>query len=216
MSQVRTFEETMKESLAEERGSCQERLDRRLARARLERGARSEARDAQLRTEIAGWLEAIITDLEHGRGEQQNPDQEVVIRKLMRRKSKRETKAIWSEIRAGVLRRTNSVEELCEAATATATIPAPASTALASTTLARARVRHNSEGNYAEVSAAAAAAGGLQCDEPGTDNNVYENVTFFQGAAKFGDKRKNAAIEMNSYHNCNADIHKFISHHSSR
>ena len=26
----------MKESLAEERGSCQERLDRRLARARLE------------------------------------------------------------------------------------------------------------------------------------------------------------------------------------
>ena len=202
----------MKESLAEERGSCQERLDRRLARARLERGARSEARDAQLRTEIAGWLEAIITDLEHGRGEQQNPDQEVVIRKLMRRKSKRETKAIWSEIRAGVLRRTNSVEELCEAATATTPAPAPASTAPA-----RARVRHNSEGNYAEVSAAAAAAaGGLQCDEPGTDNNVYENVTFFQGAAKFGDKRKNAAIEMNSYHNCNADIHKFISHHSSR
>ena len=204
----------MKESLAEERGSCQERLDRRLARARLERGARSEARDAQLRTEIAGWLEAIITDLEHGRGEQQNPDQEVVIRKLMRRKSKRETKAIWSEIRAGVLRRTNSVEELCEAATATANTPALASTAPAP---ARARVRHNSEGNYAEVSAAAAAAaGGLQCDEPGTDNNVYENVTFFQGAAKFGDKRKNAAIEMNSYHNCNADIHKFISHHSSR
>ena len=36
----------------------------------------------------------------------------------MRRKSKRETKAIWSEIRAGVLRRTNSVEELCEAAPA--------------------------------------------------------------------------------------------------
>ena len=68
----------------------------------------------------------------------------------------------------------------------------------------------------AEVSAAAAAGAGLQCDEPGTDNNVYENVTFFQGAAKFGDKRKNAAIEMNSYHNCNADIHKFISHHSSR
>ena len=197
----------MKESLAEERGSCQERLDRRLARARLERGARSEARDAQLRTEIAGWLEAIITDLEHGRGEQQNPDQEVVIRKLMRRKSKRETKAIWSEIRAGVLRRTNSVEELREAAPALAL----ASTAHAP---ARARVRHNSEGNYAEVSAAA--AGGLQCDEPGTDNNVYENVTFFQGAAKFGDKRKNAAIEMNSYHNCNADIHKFISHHSSR
>ena len=205
----------MKESLAEERGSCQERLDRRLARARLERGARSEARDAQLRTEIAGWLEAIITDLEHGQGEQQNTDQEVVIRKLMRRKSKRETKAIWSEIRAGVLRRTNSVEELCEAATATANTPALASTAPAPAP-ARARVRHNSEGNYAEVSAAAAAAGGLQCDEPGTDNNVYENVTFFQGAAKFGDKRKNAAIEMNSYHNCNADIHKFISHHSSR
>ena len=208
LSQVRTFEETMKESLAEERGSCQERLDRRLARARLETGARTEARDQQLRTEIAGWLEAIITDLEHGRGEQENPDQEVVIRKLMRRKSKRETKAIWSEIRAGVLRRTNSVEELCEA------VPAPAP-ALASTAPARARVRHNSEGNYAEVSAAAAGAG-LQCDEPGTDNNVYENVTFFQGAAKFGDKRKNAAIEMNSYHNCNADIHKFISHHSSR
>ena len=32
----------------------------------------------------------------------------------MRRKSKRETKAIWSEIRAGVLRRTNSVEDVSD------------------------------------------------------------------------------------------------------
>lgn len=139
----------------------------------------------------------------------------------MRRKSKRETKAIWSEIRNGVLRRSNSEEEIVindglDKKQVNSSHETSASRGQ------RGRVRHCSDGHYDDVNtsglcqATCPAATGAGDDETGTDN-VYENVTFFQGSAKFGDKRKNNAIEMNSsYHNYNSDIHKFISHHSSR
>ena len=139
----------------------------------------------------------------------------------MRRKSKRETKASWSEIRNGVLRRSNSEEEIVindglDKKQVNSSDETSASRGQ------RERVRHCSDGHYDDVNTSGLcqvtcpAATGAGDDETGTDN-VYENVTFFQGSAKFGDKRKNNAIEMNSsYHNYNSDIHKFISHHSSR
>ena len=57
MLQVKQFQETLKESIAEERSACQDRVDRRAIRDRLEWGARQEARDGQLRQEISGWLQ---------------------------------------------------------------------------------------------------------------------------------------------------------------
>ena len=141
----------------------------------------------------------------------------------MRRKSKRETKAIWSEIRNGVLRRSNSEEEIF---INDGGLDKKQVNLIHEASVGRGqagRVRHCSDGHYDDVNTSGlcqvtcpAPATGAEDDETGTDN-VYENVTFFQGSAKFGDKRKNNAIEMNSsYHNYNSDIHKFISHHSSR
>ena len=98
----------------------------------------------------------------------------MVIRKLMRRKSKRETKAIWSEIRNGVLRRTNSVEDLGEALETEITEIKPVKVG------AGPRLRHNSDGHYDDVKI------GMERVE----DNVYENVTFFQGSAKFGQTTK--------------------------
>ena len=162
--------------------------------------------------------QAIIDDLECSKPADKS-NQEALIRKLMRRKSKRETKAIWSEIRNGVLRRSNSEEEI---STNECGDKNQVSTSQETSVSRGQRVRHSSDGHYDDVNTSGLCqvtcpvATGAGDDETGTDN-VYENVTFFQGSAKFGDKRKNNAIEMNSsYHNYNSDIHKFISHHSSR
>ena len=160
-------------------------------RERVEASRSQQHRESHLRLEISGWLQvrhvlytpsqslviiqAIISDLEDGHEEgEQREKQEVVIRKLMRRKSKRETKAIWSEIRNGVLRRTNSVEDLGEAVETEITqiteVPS----------LKPQRVRHNSDGHYDDVKIASQKS----------EDNVYENVTFFQGSAKFGQTTK--------------------------
>ena len=105
---------------------------------------------------------------------EQRQKQEVVIRKLMRRKSKRETKAIWSEIRNGVLRRTNSVEDVSEELETGKTEVAAVQTKVSP------RVRHNSDGHYDDV----------KIINQKAEDNVYENVTFFQGSAKFGQTTK--------------------------
>ena len=120
-------------------------------------------------------VQAIISDLEDSQQEDRQT-QEVVIRKLMRRKSKRETAAIWSEIRNGALRRTNSVEDLSEMVEK-GTSAGPAAEVRPVT-----RVRHNSEGNYDDVR--------LGEQKTVTEDAVYENVTFFQGSAQFGKKTK--------------------------
>ena len=103
----------------------------------------------------------------------------------MRRKSKRETAAIWSEIRNGVLRRANSVEDVSQEGETRKT------DVLATERRPKTRVRHHSDGNYDDVSP-------LKTD--GQDNvrmlkttrsvedNVYENVSFFQGSAQFGQR----------------------------
>ena len=87
-------------------------------------------------------------------------------------------------------------------------------------------MRHNSEGgscsdvkNVKNKNTALTVVESHQ-EESGTDN-VYENVTFFQGYAKFGDIRKNpcknsAASQISKCDNFNSDIQKFISHHATR
>ena len=76
----------------------------------MEEEQRRGDREARMREEMAGWLGAVIKDMEGrlagGEGE--------VLRRLARRRSRRETRAIWSEIRHGALRRSNSVEDVEE------------------------------------------------------------------------------------------------------
>ena len=126
-------------------------------------------------------VQAIISDLEESQGEERQK-QDVVIRKLMRRKSKRETAAIWSEIRNGVLRRTNSVEDLSQGGEAGKTKDAPAATEQRP----KSRVRHHSDGNYDDVSLVATEAQA----KTGVEENVYENVSFFQGSAQFSQTER--------------------------
>ena len=66
--QVRQAEETIKESLAEERAACQERLERRAVRDRMEATSRHQHRDNQLKVEISGWLQVlhILSNLQAG------------------------------------------------------------------------------------------------------------------------------------------------------
>merc|ERR1719471_908599 len=145
----------------------------------MEATSRHQHRDNQLKVEISGWLQAIISDLEEGHEEvEERQKQEVVIRKLMRRKSKRETKAIWSEIRNGVLRRTNSVEDISDNIIDNDQDATEHNKVIQRQD--RPRVRHSSEGNYDDVTAATVV--NKPNDETGTDENVYENVTFFQGS----------------------------------
>ena len=226
----------MKECIADERSACQDRVDRQAFKDKVEWSQRQQVRDGALRHEISGWLEvimmerdieifhvvqplllqAIIADLEES-SQEKSDNQEVVIRKLMRRKSKRETKAIWSEIRNGVLRRTNSVEDISDNIIDNDQDIVATKHKVIQRQDQRPRVRHSSEGNYDDVTTAAAVAVNKKQndDETGTDN-VYENVTFFQGSAKFGDSGKKCLNGMNSSDNFNSDIHKFISHHASR
>ena len=221
----------MKECIADERSACQDRVDRQAFKDKVEWSHRQQVRDGALRHEISGWLEvimmqwrdieifhvvqplllqAIIADLEES--QEKSDNQEVVIRKLMRRKSKRETKAIWSEIRNGVLRRTNSVEDISDNIIDNDQDATEHNKVIQRQD--RPRVRHSSEGNYDDVTAATVV--NKPNDETGTDENVYENVTFFQGSAKFGDNSKKCINGMNTGDNFNSDIHKFISHHTSR
>ena len=174
-------------------------------------------------------LQAIIADLEEKDGSDspmEKSNQEVVIRKLMRRKSKRETKAIWSEIRNGVLRRTNSVEDISENMNQVqgAAGPGPSSQETrADQTKSEQKLfrrhRHNSEGNYDDVAASSITMPTVSADDDPVaagDNgdNVYENVTFFQGSAQLHSDKDSESLP-GHYDNFNADIHKFISHHSS-
>ena len=55
--EMRETEEMMKESLAEERTACQDRLERRAVRERLDWSHRQHSRDQTLQQEISGWLQ---------------------------------------------------------------------------------------------------------------------------------------------------------------
>ena len=63
--EVRLSEEKMKESFAEERTACQDRLERRAVRERLESSHRQLARDLTLQQEISGWLQVCTTTPHH-------------------------------------------------------------------------------------------------------------------------------------------------------
>ena len=63
--EVRLNEEKMKESFAEERTACQDRLERRAVRERLESSHRKHSRDLSLQQEISGWLQVTHNTTPH-------------------------------------------------------------------------------------------------------------------------------------------------------
>ena len=69
----------------------------------------------RLREEVAGWVREVLKRVEGREGGQR--EEGGALRRLGRRRSKRETRAVWSEIRHGELRRSNFMEQLEEQVT---------------------------------------------------------------------------------------------------
>ena len=143
----------------------QDRGERKLMR----RAAEDLAREARLREEVAGWVGAVVKELE-GKG----------VRKLGRRRSRRETRAIWSEIRNGALRRSSSVEQVEEWTSNKLVVGDRPQMA----TSGGGRVRRNSEGNYDEIGlvqdSLVHASQGAAVQE---QENIYENINFAEARA---------------------------------
>ena len=86
--------------------------ERRSLRLTVEEDARGSLREMRLREEVAGWVREVLKRVEGREGGQR--EEGGALRRLVRRRSKRETRAVWSEIRHGALRRSNSMEQLAE------------------------------------------------------------------------------------------------------
>lgn len=221
---VKTFHEAMKECFAEERTNCQDRVDRQSFKDKVDFEKGQSHRDIILRSDISRWLQAMISDIERKDMDVQG-ENKAVMRKIMRKKSTRETKAIWSEIRNGTLRRSNSLElmtDICDDVLSDhneAEIQKPSEenckiihglrisnkplTQKPKDGVSKPRVRHNSEGNYDDVSVMqetmlqAAGQSGIH-----DTDNVYENVTFFNGTVKFqGNGKYDESIKTGHHFN---------------
>ena len=144
----------------------QDRGERKLMR----RAAEDLAREARLREEVAGWVGAVVQELE-GKG----------VRKLGRRRSRRETRAIWSEIRNGALRRSSSVEQVEEWTSSKLVVGDQPQMS----TSGSSRVRRNSEGNYDEIGlvqdSLVHASQGAAVQQQ--QENIYENINFAEARA---------------------------------
>ena len=136
----------------------------------MRRAAEDLAREARLREEVAGWVGAVVQELE-GKG----------VRKLGRRRSRRETRAIWSEIRNGALRRSSSVEQVEEWTSGKLVVGDRPQMS----TSGGGRVRRNSEGNYDEIGlvqdSLVHASQGAAVQEQ--QENIYENINFAEARA---------------------------------
>ena len=141
--------------------SSQDRGERKLMR----RAAEDVAREARLRDEVAGWVGAVVAELE-GAG--------AGVKKLGRRRSRRETRAIWSEIRNGALRRSSSVEQVDEASSRLVVGDTPQQVTNSN------RVRRNSEGNYDEIGLVRDSL--VHASQAGQEN-IYENINFAEARA---------------------------------
>ena len=208
-NQMFSFNQNMKECFANERNDCQERMERRFLKDNIEMERQRAIRDIMIKRDIARWLQARLAEIETQHGLE--ADNRAAIRKLTRRKSRREARAVISEVRnGGTLRRAHSAEDLASEVSETchmyrglrisdrpnggqreaSTSPGEASPEAAGTPV-RTRVRHNSEGNYDDVSI-------MQETILNEDNNagddqedrVYQNLMFHRDMTTFKNEAR--------------------------
>ena len=202
-NQMFSFNQNMKECFANERNDCQERMERRFLKDNIEMERQRAIRDIMIKRDIARWLQARLAEIETQHGLE--ADNRAAIRKLTRRKSRREAIAVISEVRnGGTLRRAHSAEDLASEASETCHMyrglrisdrPQEVREASpeASGTPVRTRVRHNSEGNYDDVSIMQETI--LNEDNnPGGDNGdndrVYQNLMFHRDMTTFKNETR--------------------------
>ena len=192
-NQMFNFNQNMKESFANERNDCQERMERRFLKDNIEMERQRTIRDIMIKRDIARWLQARLAEIETRHGLETAENREV-LRKLTRRKSRRETRAVISEMKNGTLRRTHSAELVSELEEEEGSaqvyrglrISDRPNTSLQSPPV-RTRVRHNSEGNYDDVSLMQETI--LTSSEADSDR-VYQNLMFHKDLTQFRNEAR--------------------------
>ena len=192
-NQMFNFNQNMKESFANERNDCQERMERRFLKDNIEMERQRTIRDIMIKRDIARWLQARLAEIETRHGLETAENREV-LRKLTRRKSRRETRAVISEMKNGTLRRTHSAELVSELEEEEGPaqvyrglrISDRPNTSLQSPPV-RTRVRHNSEGNYDDVSLMQETI--LTSSEADSDR-VYQNLMFHKDLTQFRNEAR--------------------------
>ena len=111
-SQMFNFNQNMKECFADERNDCQERMERRFLKDNIELERQQTIRDIMIKRDIARWLQAKLSEIEKRHGLE--AENRAMLRKLTRKKSRRETRAVISELKNGTLRRAHSAELISE------------------------------------------------------------------------------------------------------
>jgi len=167
------FNQNMKESFAEERNDCQERMERRFLKDNIELERQQAIRDIMVKRDIARWLQARLAEIEARHGVE--AESREAVRRLTRRRSRRETRAMVSELRhTGTLRRSHSAELVSELGDSEGEVEyrglrinsqprggaggeggagvGGAGGGGGGGAPTRTRVRHNSDGNYDDVS----------------------------------------------------------------
>ena len=220
-NQMFNFNQNMKESFANERNDCQERMERRFLKDNIEMERQRAIRDIMIKRDIARWLQARLAEIETRHG-LETADTRAALRKLTRRKSRREARAVISEMaHGGTLRRAHSAELVSDAESVQAAAAARHNTAVyrglvisdrpaqhgaaaaadsedtaggAGGGAVRTRVRHNSEGNYDDVSIlqeTILSEGGAGAGSE--SERVYQNLMFHQDLARDLTQFKNEA-----------------------
>jgi len=221
-NQMFNFNQNMKECFADERNDCQERMERRFLKDNIELERQQTIRDIMIKRDIARWLQAKLSEIEKRHGLE--AENRAMLRKLTRKKSRRETRAVISEIKNGTLRRAHSAElisELGESEMDDISVNDPVGTRddnyhiyhglrignqpqgsnlqcspdLQSAPI-RTRVRHNSDGNYDDVSLMQetilnARAESQDCDDD--PDRVYQNLIFHHNNLEDRNRFKNEA-----------------------
>ena len=206
-NQMFNFNQNMKECFANERNDCQERMERRFLKDNIEMERQRAIRDIMIKRDIARWLQARLSEIEqrHGLESLETPDNRAALRKLTRRKSRRETRAVISEVKhGGTLRRAHSVELISDAEschqyrgltitdkpTQLTSPHTPGHESTPETNVTRTRVRHNSEGNYDDVSIMQETI--LKEEEAGDpeEDRVYQNLMFHKELTQFKNEAR--------------------------
>ena len=220
-NQMFNFNQNMKESFANERNDCQERMERRFLKDNIEMERQRAIRDIMIKRDIARWLQARLAEIETRHG-LETADTRAALRKLTRRKSRREARAVISEMaHGGTLRRAHSAELVSDAESVQAAAAARHNTAVYRGLVisdrpaqhgaaaaadsedtaggggaVRTRVRHNSEGNYDDVSIlqeTILSEGGAGAGAGSDSERVYQNLMFHQDLARDLTQFKNEA-----------------------
>ena len=209
-SQMFNFNQNMKECFANERNDCQERMERRFLKDNIEMERQRAIRDIMIKRDIARWLQARLAEIEqrHGLGGDNAADNRAVLRKLTRRKSRREARAVITEMKhGGTLRRAHSMElvsdaESCHHQYRGLTItdkplhhvsdqvsPSDSGANTSDNLVTRTRVRHNSEGNYDDVSIMQETI--LKEEEEQEEGErVYQNLMFHKDLTQFKNEAR--------------------------